>query len=336
MKYLVIKSFPDSETYSKWDSFLTDADLATHYSTPNYFLDPCVRADRFAVAAVDGEGEFQAVLTGVSNASPLSSELFSRPQIAFRRGIDSGEATRSLIAGVTEAFPAASLIEIFSWNELSAAGFRSSSSTDEMSVVILDLAKGSEAIFAGFSQTRRNEIRKAERSNLLEIKEIETKSETAELYKLHCDWNRTKGHQPDAFEMFQLSIAQRENRRTFIAKVDGNVVAGSFFRFAANGVVEYAANNSKPEFQRLRPNDVLVWHAIKWACESGFTHFSMGGSNLFLRRFGGEIKTTYRYRRDMSIIKKHEIRELAMAAGVGAYRRLPSGVRSRLSGLMAR
>ncbi|MBX3290091.1 MAG: GNAT family N-acetyltransferase [Acidobacteria bacterium] len=336
MKPMVITSFPDTEIRERWLAFLDEADMPTCYTSPNYFTDPYVSGKRFAVAAVDNAGEFHAVLTGVTGGTRTVSGLFSRPQIAFRTGSDVAIAAKTLTEGMEAASPSASLIELYSWQKIATVGMSESPSGDATSVVMLDLSKGSDAIFAGFSQTRRNELRKAERQNLLEIKDIETEAELAEMYEIHCDWNRLKGHEPNTFERMRIAVGQRENRRVLIAKADGRVVAGSFYRFVAGGVVEYAANFSRPEHRWLRPNDVLGWHAIQWACESGFTHFSMGGSHLFLRRFGGEIITTYRYRRDKSFLKKHELRERVVSIGVGVYRRLPQGLRSRLSGLMAK
>lgn len=336
MNYLVLNSFPDTAIRKSWNTFVANAELATHYTTPNYFADPYVKGERFAVAAVDDSDNFQAVLTGVKKGDHVTSGLFSRPQISFRKGTDIDKATNALVDGLAAVDPAAKLIDLYSWHKLNAHDMQMKASSDATSVVMLDLKKGSEAIFADFSQTRRNELRKAERQNLLEIKDIETDTELAEMYEIHCEWNRSKGHEPDTFEQMQIAVAQRENRRVFIAKAEGRVVAGSFYRFAPGGVVEYAANFSRPEFQRLRPNDVLGWHAIKWACDGGFSHFSMGGSHLFLRRFGGEVMQTFRYRRDMSFLKKHVMREKAVAIGAGAYRRLPQGFRSRLSGLMAK
>src|SRR5205085_837248 len=114
------------------------------------------------------------------------------------------------------------------------------------------------------------------------------------------------------------------------------VTAGSFYRLCPNGVVEYAANFSLPEFQRLRPNDLIGWHALKWACGGGFSHFSMGGSHLFLRRFGGKIHRTYRYSRDTSVLGLHTFRESARNAGVAAYRALPGTLRDGVRRILVR
>lgn len=338
-KYLIITAPPDAEIVAKWDEFLQDAPFASHYVTPNYFIDPYIRGWRFVVLAMDNQGKVAAVLAGVQSGEKIVSGMFSRPQMIFRNGVDRHTAVDALLDGVLELGGERSFSEIHSWEsvpEFAARGMQARPSNEDTSIVMLDLAAGADALFAGFSQTRRNEIRKAVKQGILEISELKTDDELAELYKIHCDWTRRKGFPADAFEDMQTATAQRENRRTFIARAEGKIIAGSYFRFCPGGVVEYAANNSLPEYQKLRPNDLIAWHAIQWACDEGFSHFSMGGANLFLRRFGGRVLTTYRYSRDRSRFRLNDLRENARDLGVGTYRRLPENVRSGMRKILAR
>lgn len=339
MKHIVLTSMPGDDLAARWNAFLADAPFATHYVTPNYFVDPYVRGDRFAVLAAGDDGEIAAVVTGVRTGHSVVSGMFSRPQMVFRAEADRNSAAAALIDGLQELGGEKSLVEIYAWEPQTAfidQGLRTQTSGEATSIVMLDLSVGAENIFAGFSQTRRNEIRKAIRQNLVEIKELETEAELEEMYQIHRDWNERKGNVADTFEQMRTAVGQRQNRRTFIAKVQGRVVAGSFYRFCPGGVVEYAANFSMPEFLKLRPNDLIAWHAIEWACGAGFSHFSMGGSHLFLRRFGGEIRQTYRYRRDRSRFRMHDLRENAREFGVRTYQRLPENVRSGMRKVLAR
>ena len=171
---------------------------------------------------------------------------------------------------------------------------------------------------------------------MVEIKEPETFVEQEALYRISCEWNARKGNRADSFEKMKTAITERNNRRVFIAKVDGKTIAGSFYRFCPGGVVEYAANFSLPEYHRLRPNDLIGWHAIKWACDSGFSHFSMGGSHLFLRRFGGEVMTTFKYTRDDRPFGMRRLKTSVRDFGIEAYRRLPENVRASMRRVLAR
>jgi hypothetical protein len=334
MRPVVLHSFPDADIAERWNRFLADAELPTHYVTPNYFLDPYVRGERFAVLALDGN-DIQAVTTGTLGTTCIAG-MFSRPQTVFRRGTDKAAAAAALSTGLSGL--GTNLTEMYTWQRepsFVSLGFTERESADATSVVMLDLSAGADALFSRFSQTRRNEIRKAERQQLLEVSEIRD-DELDEMYAIHRDWNLRKGSRPDTLEQMKEAIEQRSNRRVFVARTEGKVVAGSFYRFCPSGVVEYAANFSLPEFQHLRPNDTIGWHAIKWACGEGFSHFSMGGSHLFLRRFGGEVVRTYRYRRDTSSLRIHSLRESARDAAAEAYRRLPQGIRGGVRRVLAR
>jgi hypothetical protein len=108
------------------------------------------------------------------------------------------------------------------------------------------------------------------------------------------------------------------------------VIAGSYYRFFKGGVVEYAANNSLTEFQNFRPNDLIGWRSIEWACEAGFSHYSMGGSHLFLRRFGGYEWATHRYTLDSSLLKIHSLKENVNNLGIKIYQSLPITMKTKI------
>lgn len=331
---------PDAALAVRWNAFAATAPLATHYVTPNYFTDPYIRGERVAVLVVDGDEAITAVMTGVVSGGKFVSGMFSRPQLVFGANANRERSVAALLEGVSEIGKGKiKLVEIYTWEaspEFAAQSMQMRLSNETTSVVILDLAAGAEAIFAKFSQTRRNEIRKAIKQNLVEVKQLETGVELAELYTIHTDWNKRKGNVSDTFEQMKTAVGDTENRRVFIAKTSGKVIAGSFYRFCSGGVVEYAANFSMPEYQKLKPNDLIGWHAIQWACDDGFTHFSMGGAHLFLRRFGGEVYETHRYRRDRSRLRLHDLIENTRDFGAGAYRRLPENVRNGVRKILAR
>jgi hypothetical protein len=340
MNHLVLKTFPDVELAKRWNAALVEMPFATHYVTPNYFTDPYVSGDRFAVLAENQGGEIVAAITGLHDQQNVIAGLFSRPQLAFRVGADRRKAAEALLAGLDELQGGKScLTDIYSWSEIPLFSDRSlmrEQSNEHTSVVILDLRQGPEAIFTGFSQTRRSEIRKALKQSVVEVKELETDGELAELYQIYVAWNERKGNVSDSIEKMRAAAGQRENRRIFIARSEGKVIAGSFYRFCGGGMVEYAANFSLPEYQSLRPNDLIGWHAIQWACGTDCRYFSMGGSHLFLRRFGGDVWTTYRYKRDQRALSLDGIKENAREIGSAAFRRLPVNVQAGVRRVLAR
>lgn len=332
-EFLIVTAKPTGLLECEWEDFLLDCDFATHYVTTDFFSDPFVgHGDRFAVLAIS-DGRIDAILTGLRNGAKVLSGLAVRPQTAFRRGVDRGSVARWLVKGVAEyAGNGVDLIKFHSWHPilgLDNSGFRYEACSSAESVVMLDLSKGPDALFKDFSERRRTDVRKVMKQGKLSVKPLETEDEVAELYEVHKDWNTRKGNAPDTYDAFRR-ILNSQHRATFIAINEGRIVAGTYLRFCPHGLVEYAANNSLVEFQKLRPNELLAWRAIEWACSSGFTRFSLGASHPFLARFGGELISAHRYQLDRSFLKLHTNRERLSRMIIRTYLAMPEKVRTRI------
>jgi CelD/BcsL family acetyltransferase involved in cellulose biosynthesis len=59
----------------------------------------------------------------------------------------------------------------------------------------------------------------------------------------------------------------------------------------------------------LRPNDLLIWRTIEWACQQGFTKYCLGGAHSFLRKSGGSIVPICRYRLDRTFLHRRDLKE---------------------------
>ena len=334
MNYQILNKYPDEQTLAKWQEFLADAAYPTHYVTPGFFTDPFIRGgERFAVLAWENE-KITAVLTGVDTGKTIASGLAVRPQTVFRKNIDRAAAAKALLEGMLEkGGDRLEVINFHSWEpveESKKLGFSAEVCAGGDAVVMLDLAKGADVLFKDFSQTRQSELKKAMKKTELTVKDLETEDELDQLYQIHLDWNKRKGNQPDAREDFVKISQDKDHRKTLIAVYEGKVIAGTFFRFCREGLVEYAGNNSLEEYQKLRPNPLIGWRAIEWAAENGFTYFSMGASHEFLRRFGGDIRSNYRYTFDRTFLKRHEKKEKLKKLLVGTYLILPISARRKI------
>ena len=340
MNWKILTEAPDAIWMEKWNGFLDQALLPTHYTSPDFFADPFIRGgERFAVLALEN-GEITGVLTGVDGGKTIVSGLPNRPQTAFRKNADQMKTVESLVEGVYEKGGSdLEMAELYCWQPVEGfenSGFSFREFGGEQGTVILDLTRGEDALFKDFSQTRRNEIRKAIRQNQVQISEVETLDELAELYEIHRGWCARKGNEPDTFEQMKQAFSRKDYRKIFIAKHEGKIIAGSTYRFCRGGLVEYAGNNSLTEYQKLRPNDLIGWHSIQWACRENFQRYSMGGAHLFLRRFGGEIVSTYRYKIDRSFLKIHNLSEAAKDFSIKTYRSLPQPVKTKLKQVLGK
>jgi hypothetical protein len=341
MDFVILEKSPEAEVERAWNDFLAQSDHASHYTSPGFFREPFWDGKNpFAALAWDGE-KIVGVLTGLDLGNRVEVGIAERSQIAISRAADQAKVLETLWAGLAEKTGGrARLFDVFSWQPLpglAAAGFAESKYDEENGVVVLDISKGADEVFKGFSQSRRADLRKAMREKSFdEVKPIETLEELAQLHAIHIQWCEGKGVKADTWEMFESMFNNREHHLILIAKIGAKVIAGSYFRFAQTGMVEYAANNSLTEYQRLRPNDLLVWKSIEWACERGYTSYSMGGAHLFLRRFGGEIILPYRYRLDRSLFRAYEKREAVQNILVKTYRALPGPAKQGLKTLLGK
>jgi CelD/BcsL family acetyltransferase involved in cellulose biosynthesis len=157
----------------------------------------------------------------------------------------------------------------------------------------------------------------------VQVVEASTEADVAGYYPIYCEWSRSKGHVPVPYPLFRETLEVRANRRLFLARHDGATIAGVVVRFCPGGVIEFAANASLKSDQSMRPNDLLHWRIIEWACAQGFVTYSLGGAHLFLRRFGGTVASTYQYRLDRTLGKRLELRDRLAAAARSSWKRLP-------------
>jgi len=192
--------------------------------------------------------------------------------------------------------------------------------------VVLDLTKGPETLFKELNRKRRTNIRFAIR-NGIEVFEAVKPSDAEMFYQIYLTWRQTerktiKGEQIP-WTVFEQRFRQRESFRFFLARYSGTVIAGVTLRFTPGGLVEYANNSSLDEFLHLKPNDLLVWRAIEWACGQGFHRFSLGGAHRFLTEFGGEVEPIWRYRLDRTLLRHHDVREATLDLARASFRKLP-------------
>jgi len=286
---------------------LAEADFPTHYTAPEYFREPILYGTNpFAVLSIVGD-RVTGVMTGIHGADRVQSGLSNRPQIAFSRQADRSLAMSNLIAGLLHEARSAKLVDLFLWSDM--AGFADTRFRQRRynGVVMLDLSMGPDALFRKFSQTRRNNIRRAI-NHEVSIDFAQSRDDVSAYYPVYVDWARRRLLQITSEEKLQEEFfATRRNRELLLARYNGEVIAGVALRLFPGGVIEHAGNSSLLSALHLRPNDLLHWRAIEWACAEGLTKYGLGGASLFLKKFGGEVMPTTRHRLDRSLLRQYTI-----------------------------
>lgn len=327
--HTILHSYPDDVSVERWwRKFLARADFAAHYVSPDYFREPFVRDKRPFVILAWQDERVVAALSGIHEEEQLICGLVSRPQICFDKTVDLAAAADALVAGLLMEAGSEKLITFYSWvrlDTLSKHGYRGQ---QEEGVVMLDLTKGPGELFKQFAETRRTNIRKSTRRGL-EIVIAGTRDEFRTYYDIYADWCRRKKIAPNSFEVLEEAFSL-PNRRLFLARYEGKTIAATVIRLYPSAMIEYAANSSLEEYLKLKPNDLLQWRVVEWACAEGYQRYSLGGAHLFLLKMGGHIAPVYRYRVDRTWLHRHELKEALGKSGRNIFNALPGSLKTQV------
>ncbi len=154
---------------------------------------------------------------------------------------------------------------------------------------VVELTSGPDALFKNFSDATRRGIRKAQETRL-QI-EFGSGAETLrDYYGLHCKTRRRQGLPPQPWRFFDnIGRFALSPGHGFIATASLErrpVAAAVFFRHGRQAIYKFGASDYA--FQHLRPNNLLMWEAIKRLAAEGFTSLQLGRTSLAnegLRRF---------------------------------------------------
>jgi hypothetical protein len=271
------------------------------------------------------------VVTGLQPDRQVMCGLPSRPQITVDPAENIGETAAALADGLLTFAKSAELLSVFTWNSLPLPAFaeRNFQRKQLAGNVVLDLTLGADALFKQFTKDRRRNIRYAEK-NGVEISEASTAEDYVQAYSVYANWRERRGKDAKgrtlSLDAYQKTMSLKGNRILLLARVSGKVIATNVFRYFPGGLFESAANNSLEEFIYLKPNDLLQWKGIEWACQHGLKRHSLGGSHEFLLRFGGTVVPIYRYRLDCTWMHRNDLHDVVQGLGRKLVNKMPPGV----------
>jgi len=163
---------------------------------------------------------------------------------------------------------------------------------------VLRLAPDPAGVFRRFHRSQvQQRIVKAEREGVTVRRGSSKEDLTQTFYELHLDTRRRLGVpiQPRRyFELLWERILAPGRGFVLLAYWNAIPIAGAVF-LAWNGAMTYKYSASHQEFWKLRPNNLVIWNAIRWGCENGFHTFDFGRTypgNEGLRSFKGAWGTT--------------------------------------------
>jgi hypothetical protein len=146
-------------------------------------------------------------------------------------------------------------------------------------------------------------VRKANRHDVA-VRLADTRDDLRAWYELYLETMRTHTMPPRPFRLFDVMwdvLRPRGLMRLLLAERERRLIAGSLY-LAFGGTAFYAFNGCLRSELRLRPNDVIQWHAIEQFRGEGFREYDLGevsrgnqGLAEFKAKWGAEERQLHRY-----------------------------------------
>lgn len=153
----------------------------------------------------------------------------------------------------------------------------------------LDLTPGEKDIFSGFNSNNKRNIKKAQREDV-KVELLNTREAADEFYQLNCITRKKHGLPPQPYSFFvNLHKFILSHGLGFIALAThcNRVIAGAvYLHFGSKALYKFGASDMN--YQLVRPNNLIMWEAIKYYIKNGYSEFSFGKTepeNSGLRQF---------------------------------------------------
>ena len=146
----------------------------------------------------------------------------------------------------------------------------------------LRLDPNADVVRRSFHRSTKYDIKFAERSPV-SVHRGEVRTDlTDAFYGLHMRTRRRQGVpvQPQRFfELLWQHVIGAGFGFVLLAYAGTTPIAGAVYLvWGKTTIHKYGASN--PDFLNLRPNHLVAWDAIRWACENGYSSFDFGRSDL--------------------------------------------------------
>jgi CelD/BcsL family acetyltransferase involved in cellulose biosynthesis len=154
----------------------------------------------------------------------------------------------------------------------------------------IDLRRDEDALFKSMTQACRNCVRKAEKSGVTveeardeafaddyyaQLRDVFAKQSLVPTYGLE----RVRALIKHVLPSGNLLLLRARDK-------DGKCVATGIFSGFGSRMIYWGAASWR-EHQHLRPNEAIVWHAMRHWKARGVPFFDMGGGGEYKRRYGG-------------------------------------------------
>jgi Acetyltransferase (GNAT) domain len=153
----------------------------------------------------------------------------------------------------------------------------------------LDLAADEPRLFEQMDGSARRAVRKAEKDGVT-VEVSQSVEAVRDFYALQCLTRKRHGLPPQPFGFFLniwRHVVSQNQGMLVLAGWRGEKIAGAvFFFLGGRAIYKYGASDLRR--QQLRPNNLVMWTAMKWLARNGCTSLDLGKTALAndgLRKF---------------------------------------------------
>jgi CelD/BcsL family acetyltransferase involved in cellulose biosynthesis len=266
----------------EWTAFVGACQDATpfHHPTWSSVLSECYGYRALALGLTDGRDRIVAGVPVLDAGGPFGRRRWvALPFTDFCPVLTGGRPVEGLAPALLRAAQAQRLGAFELHADLSGEGgfHRTTSAVRHTQALPADASQ----LYRGLSTMHQRNLRKAERAGM----EIRLGQQTADMerfYALHLLTRRRLGVPIQPRRFFRL-LAERMLARglgfTLSAHLQGTTIAAAVF-LHWNGVLVYKFGASDPRYWSHRPNNLLLWSALRWGCENGYHTFDWGRTDL--------------------------------------------------------
>ena len=164
---------------------------------------------------------------------------------------------------------------------------------------LIDVKRTPDEIWQSIRSNARRNINKARKSEVV-IEPVTCAEQVSLAYRLLQDTYQRLQVPLAHATLFQSAfdiLSQPGLLRMLVAKLKDTPI-GVMTLLLHKGIVYYWYTGVLREYASFRPNDLLVWHALEWGSQNGFSVFDFGGAGKpdeeygvrdFKAKFGGQL-----------------------------------------------
>ena len=291
----------NDDEWSRWVETRPEANIFHHPAWAELIAD-CYGYQPFVLAVRDQHGKITAGLPLMEVKSLSGSRRWVALPFTDHCAplYEDPSALEELLRGLTSHFQQGRISKLEVRWPLPALPSAQGSSHHVLHQV--DLEADPKRVLSRFQSMHRRNIKTAEKSEV-RIEQGNTEQHLRAFYRLHLVTRQRQGMPTQPWRFFQLigkHLLERDLGFIVLAyKGEDCIAASVFLKYQKTLMYKYGA--STPDSLQYRPNNLVMWTAIRWGCENGFTIFDLGrtdNDNSGLRQYKSgwgaqEIPLTY-------------------------------------------